>query len=117
MAQTPTPEWALVYNTPRQPDQLLPQRYSRPEAAVRIALQVVGQFIAQREAQSEDVLGWNKSRQNVVSVSSKRTGTTFFTLRPVLAAGWQGKAAQPAVEAMIQAILDSDLDADLDPGE
>jgi hypothetical protein len=105
------PRWGLVYRTPSEPDVLLPQRYSRLEAAD-----------TSRDRHRQDVhrvptrypnLEWRRSTQNVVSVASRQTGRVYMTIRPVLAQAWVdagGAQASPILGAMVQALLDDDLE-------
>jgi hypothetical protein len=100
------PRWGLVYRTPSEPDVLLPQRYSRLEAATRIG-------IAIESRPDTPNLEWRQSTQNVVSVASRQTGHVYMTMRPVLAQAWVdtgGAQASPILGAMVQALLDDDLE-------
>jgi hypothetical protein len=105
------PRWGLVYRTPSEPDVLLPQRYSRLEAAVRVGIAIVKMFIESRPDMPN--LEWRRSTQNVVSVASRQTGRVYMTIRPVLAQAWVdagGTQASPILGAMVQALLDDDLE-------
>jgi hypothetical protein len=100
--------WGLVYTEPKGQDELLEGRWSEEDVAVRIAIEIVRQFIATSQ---EPYLVRSKSQNNVVSVRSQRTGRTYFSLRPVIAQRFLengGKRAPDSLSVALTSLLSED---------
>jgi len=110
MSSPDSPGWGLVYSGPGQVDVLLDRRYSREDAAVRIALQIAHQYIVQHE-HDQPYLVVARSHQNVIRVVSRETGQTCLTLRPIVADRWLQSGRAPASE-QITRFIDQLLDDD-----